>query len=348
MGNIMVNEVCNLQCPYCFANKYVNGDTSTDITYANFKKAVDWVNRGETAESWNPNIEPPRIGIIGGEPTVHPQFQDLLMYAIRAKLRPDQEILVFTNALCVDRHIDFLARHDISLLVNLNSPEDIGQKKYDKTVENLRKLRMKNVRFSVGVNFYKSDMNMKFVYDVIEEFALKELRVGITSPNTKEKIEKGSLAYFEEIVGPITDFIEECAGRNCGVHFDCQKIPICVLDRYMDRLRKADEIVPVGIFEHASCTPVIDILPDLKVVRCFGISGRDVALDMERFKNEEDVFGFYATQIDNVGMLVPQDEMCVNCYQRNTGRCQSGCIAFKLDKILKINKWKGNTDVCKA
>ena len=87
MGNIMINEVCNLQCPYCFANKYVNGDTSTDITYANFKKAVDWVNRGETAESWNPNIEPPRIGVIGGEPTVHPQFQDLLMYAVGQELR---------------------------------------------------------------------------------------------------------------------------------------------------------------------------------------------------------------------------------------------------------------------
>ena len=348
MGNIMINEVCNLQCPYCFANKYVNGDTSTDITYANFKKAVDWVNRGETAESWNPNIEPPRIGVIGGEPTVHPQFQDLLMYAVRVRVTPNQEILVFTNALCVDRHIDFLARHDIRLLVNLNSPEDVGEKQYEITVENLRKLRMKGVNFSVGVNFYKADLNMQFVYDVIDEFALKELRIGITSPNTKEKIKRGSIAYFKEIAGPITTFIENCAEKNCGVHFDCQKIPVCVLDRYMDRLRKADEKVPVGVFEHAGCTPVIDILPDLKVVRCFGISGKEVALDMNSFENEDDVFGFYATQIDGVAKLVVEEEACKRCYERSTGKCQSGCIAYKIDKVLKINTWEGNENARKV
>ena len=67
---------------------------------------------------------------------------------------------------------------------------------------------------------------------------------------------------------------------------------------------------------------------------------------MDRFENEDDVFGFYATQIDGVAKLIVEEKECERCYQRNVGRCQSGCIAYKIDKVLKINKWKGNTDAC--
>lgn len=44
MANIMLTDVCNLRCPYCFANEFVNVDKN-EISEQNFKKAVDFIYR---------------------------------------------------------------------------------------------------------------------------------------------------------------------------------------------------------------------------------------------------------------------------------------------------------------
>lgn len=42
MANIMMTDVCNLRCPYCFANEFVNKDTN-EISEENFNRAVDFI-----------------------------------------------------------------------------------------------------------------------------------------------------------------------------------------------------------------------------------------------------------------------------------------------------------------
>ena len=68
MSNIMINEVCNQRCSYCFASEFVNKKRN-DMSFTNFKKAVKFIN---TARSSN------RIGIIGGEPLLHPEFDKFI------------------------------------------------------------------------------------------------------------------------------------------------------------------------------------------------------------------------------------------------------------------------------
>ena len=45
MPNIMLTYRCNLKCPYCFANEFVN-KKNTDISLENFEKALDFIDRG--------------------------------------------------------------------------------------------------------------------------------------------------------------------------------------------------------------------------------------------------------------------------------------------------------------
>ena len=67
MANIMLTYRCNLNCSYCFANEFVN-KKNTDINVTNFRKAVEFFTRAGDVS----------IGLIGGEPTLHPAF-DLFM-----------------------------------------------------------------------------------------------------------------------------------------------------------------------------------------------------------------------------------------------------------------------------
>lgn len=334
MANIMINDVCNLKCPYCFANEYVNGDTSTDITYANFKKAVDWINAsGDKTGIAN------RIGFIGGEPLLHHQFEDLIRY-VSMQRRPHQEVLVFTNGILADRYVSLFAKHEIALLLNVNSPKDIGERNYEKLRENIRLLRQKNVVVSIGVNLYRRDMDFQFIYDLIEEFAFKTLRVGLVSPNTQAKKERGSFAYFKEIRKPFLNLTEECAKRDCSVHLDCQKMPYCIFRDDLEHIEQLRETykLPIEITDCATCTPVLDILTNLKVVRCFGLSGGGQEVNMESFATEDDLAGYFRTNIDNIGMMVPMQKDCIDCYERNIGKCQGGCLSYKIDKINQIVK----------
>lgn len=334
MANIMVNDVCNMSpmCKYCFANKYVNGDTSTDISYENFKKAVDWINySGDLAGTAQ------RIGLIGGEPLLHHKLTALIKYVLMQR-RPNQAILVFTNGLILDKYADYFAKNDISVLINLNSPKDMGEKQYKRVVENIKFGRDRNLNMSVGINYYSKDLNTDFILSVIEQFNFRDLRLGIVCPNSPAKREEGAFAYFKEIEDSLLDFTEKAAALGCMVHMDCQTFPKCVLGPDDERVWAIRDKYRMNTleFRDSGCHPVIDILTNLKAVRCFGCSDPELALSIENFPTEQDMIAWYETNLDNIGKLIAMDERCVKCSEKQTGRCQGGCLSYKIEPIKKI------------
>ena len=95
MPNIMLTYSCNLKCPYCFANEFVNKESSR-ISIENFAKAISFLTKEDIA----------RVGLIGGEPTLHPEFKTILEMLITN--RRISEVTLYTNGLQVDRYIEQL------------------------------------------------------------------------------------------------------------------------------------------------------------------------------------------------------------------------------------------------
>ena len=114
MPNIMLTYRCNLKCPYCFANEFVN-KKNTDISLENFEKALDFIATDGSG----------RVGLIGGEPLIHDKFKDIiekLIYDNRF-----ERIVIYTNGLLIDKYINQLVHPKTTFLVNCNSPDDIGE-----------------------------------------------------------------------------------------------------------------------------------------------------------------------------------------------------------------------------
>src|SRR5512141_1013400 len=68
--NILVTTICNRRCPYCFAASRVSNSAAKDssyITLENFKRALAFGSKME-----------PVVGILGGEPSLHPEFASLI------------------------------------------------------------------------------------------------------------------------------------------------------------------------------------------------------------------------------------------------------------------------------
>ena len=94
---IEVNEACNLSCPVCFA------DSSTARTghrpLAEIERMLDVIVASEG--------EPDLVQLSGGEPTIHPQFFEILAAARR---RPIRHLMINTNGIRIAREPGFAER----------------------------------------------------------------------------------------------------------------------------------------------------------------------------------------------------------------------------------------------
>ena len=91
---IEVNEACNLTCPVCFADSSVKREAHRPL--AEIERMLDILVASEG--------EPDLCQISGGEPTLHPQFFEILA---AARARPIRHLMINTNGLRIAREAGF-------------------------------------------------------------------------------------------------------------------------------------------------------------------------------------------------------------------------------------------------
>ena len=337
--NIMINKVCNLNCSYCFANTFVNKDTCRDdnnITIYNFKKAVNFLcgSRGLS-----------NLGIIGGEPLLHPKFEELMDIAI---CRKDVETLtVFTNGLNIDKFPNVFNNSKVRILVNVNSPEDIGEEKFSRIVNNLSQFKLKD-RIGLGVNIYR-DMDYSFITQLLRNLNLDKLRTSVVVPNSESKRDINPRSYFSSMKETMLNLFRQCRDNGVIAYYDCNSVPRCVfeeeelhfLEAYVKEFREKINYNS-NLLLPPRCAPVIDVLPNLKAARCFGCSEENY--NIEDFLCVEDLYHFFINRFDNYNNAVSMDNICRDCYSKKIELCYGGCISFKRRKLERIKKYVDELD----
>lgn len=94
---IEITDQCNLQCPICYAESGPHRQTWRSLEQVEF--LLDCVVRNEG--------EPDIVQISGGEPTIHPEFFQILD---AAKSRPIKHVMVNTNGIRIAQDEEFAKR----------------------------------------------------------------------------------------------------------------------------------------------------------------------------------------------------------------------------------------------
>jgi len=94
---VEITDSCNLTCPICYAESGPHRQTHRSLEQVEFM--LDCVLRNEK--------EPDIVQISGGEPTIHPQFFEILDAARR---RPIKHLMVNTNGIRIAREPEFAKR----------------------------------------------------------------------------------------------------------------------------------------------------------------------------------------------------------------------------------------------
>jgi uncharacterized radical SAM superfamily Fe-S cluster-containing enzyme len=92
-----INEACNLSCPVCFADSSTMRSGHRPL--AEVERMLDVIVESEG--------EPDLVQISGGEPTIHPQFFEILA---AARARPIRHLMVNTNGVRLAREPGFAER----------------------------------------------------------------------------------------------------------------------------------------------------------------------------------------------------------------------------------------------
>ena len=314
MPNIALLNYCNLSCPYCFANEFILENNKQLITLEQLDNIFNFLKKSN-------NIG--RIGLIGGEPTLHPQLKDILIKTIQfCKENNLPQPVMFTNGIELKKYIKFI--NEIKILLNVNEPNIIGNNNWNKIINNLKLLDSLCVlenQITFGINLYPNIQDYNFIFELAKQFNQSHIRCSIVAPTCNfNNIQQDE--YYNNLMKPIfLNFLKLAISYNIKINMDCNKIPLC----YFSEIEKND-ILKLTDNYTSYCTPVIDITPDMKASSCFGTYQ---LIDLNNFDNLAEVERYFNFKILYPKILQNKNKKCINCSKFLNLSCQGGCLAFQ-------------------
>ncbi len=203
--DLILTERCNLECKHCFQKstpRHKSVFPSLDI----LKKLSDELE----------DMDIKNLKISGGEPLLYPEINDFFEYLGNKKFQKT----ILTNALLfnsklintIKNHKDF--RFGISLDGSTKETHEFLRGKYtfDRTINNLMKLRDNNIYFSITITIHRN--NIYQIEDFVD-FVFNKLCVRVINVNTLEALGRGqenfSIATSLDEQKRLTDKLKEIA-----------------------------------------------------------------------------------------------------------------------------------------
>ncbi len=318
MANLLLTTRCVRSCPYCFArNEMAQSPQSDTVSWENIIYLADFLVRsGEH-----------HIALLGGEPTLHPHFVDIVLYLLERGFH----ITVFTSGVMSDERLEDVADHvtrippdRIQFVCNLNDPEQTPAPEGElRRVEAF--LTALGPWTTPGFNIYRTDFSLDFIFHNITRFGMQGLlRIGLASPISQQENLYIKSEDMKNVIDRLYSYRALFEKLHVKPNLDCG-FPLCYF---------SDE--QLGWFFRMSgganfgCGPAIDIKPNMDVYSCFPLSGIHKRSLFE-FDSLQDVAAFYIDLHDRIRQDFPGVfAQCATCTYRHDGRCSGGGVCHLL------------------
>lgn len=322
MANILLTAKCTRACPYCFAEKEMADSTPSDI--------LSWENMVFLADFLKASGEQ-SVSLLGGEPTIHPQFVDFVLYLVERRFR----VLVFTNALMSPARFDEIRRHlgkldldAVTYVVNLNNPVQTEplpgeQEKIEAFLKEMGPWCMP------GFNIYRTDFDLDFVFDTVARHGMKRrLRLGITHPVPGVDSAYIRPDQIKTVVDRLMTYAPRFERTRIRPQLDCGFV-LCQFDDA--QLGWMARWVPDTRFY---CSTALDISPDLSIYGCFPMSEFHRRSILE-FSSVREAVEYYENlrreiRVERAGIY----EECDGCVHREERRCDGGGVCQSLKSMV--------------
>lgn len=311
MPNIAIIKSCNLKCPYCFADDMLQEDESKEISLKQLNKILNWIGKVPLQG---------HIGIIGGEPTLHSQFKEILFIMNEFCTRNNIKTVIFTNGILLYKYIHLMNKN-FNFLVNVNKLNQTNKTQLIKSLDLCNKLQwFKDNTVTLGCNLYSLNTDYSYFWEIVDRYPdIYEVRMSITAPVIEED-KKDKFLYYNKMKTILFSFLKEAKKRNIKISYDCNQLPICFFTE-----SEYEYIQSFGQYKH-HCNPVVDITADFKASSCFG-SYEDTLVECENFENLNQIERYFSSKMFEK-TLKNNCGQCNDCEKFKYLKCQGGCLSF--------------------
>ena len=324
MANILLTQRCVRSCPYCFARKHMDDSAEDTISWQDIIYIADLFESGGERH----------LSLLGGEPTLHPDFIDILLYLLRRNFH----ISVFTSGIMAESKLEELARslenenpEQYAFICNLNHP-DLSKPEETGRIEEF--LKIFGGQVTLSFNIYRIDFEMEYLFDTINRFDLKRhIRLGLAHPIPGEQNEYIPPEQFPEMAGRLLLYLPVFIKNNVSPGFDCG-FPLCLFsDDQLGKLMRLQK----GVFNTVKfvCNPAIDIGPDMSVWSCFPLSNvrKRSLFEFDSVREIADYYKEFHREVrSRQSGLFPE---CDGCVYIDNDLCAGGCLAHILDREMR-------------
>jgi MoaA/NifB/PqqE/SkfB family radical SAM enzyme len=322
MPNILLTQRCVRSCPYCFAQKHMDESAPDDI--------LSWENLIYLADFLEASGER-RFAILGGEPTLHPEFNNFLLYLLERNFI----ITVFTSGIMSPYTLQeagdlfkSVPLDRLTFICNLNNPAQTPTTAGELAAVR-RFLAAFGERVAVSFNIYRLDFDLSFIFQYINEFGLQRtIRLGLAHPIPNQKNLYIAPADMGQVIDRLFSYQPLMERFRLKPGFDCG-FPLCLLsDHQLAWLYRF-----TGSRFEFGCGPAIDIGPDMTVWACFPLSTFHKKSIFE-FNSLAEIHQYFQRLHDMVHVEAGGIfQECDACRFREERRCSGGCLAHLLTQF---------------
>jgi organic radical activating enzyme len=326
MVNLLITMRCNRACSYCFAKEkirsYSDQQKNKDMTLPDLKKVIKFLGKGETDT----------IQLAGGEPTIHPEFDEIL----KTLLDSGFNLNVLSNALWDDSKNELFTKISptkLGFLLNIDSRRTYSDKEWEKIERNLSALSERG-NVTLSFNIFEKEPNYEYIFDLVTRKNIKNLRLSFSMPVMVGQTMNSHIPLkdYHEHAPMIMKFVERAEASDVCVKLD-NTVPICMFTKeQMGELMLKEVLDPRRNFV---CFPALDIGPDLSVWRCFGTANM-FNKNMDDFHSFKEAFDFFNHAFDQFQHKVYPLAECTKCQYAKDKICQGGCIGFSISRIQEL------------
>lgn len=316
MTNLAISSVCNQDCPYCFTQDHLTDAASSHfLSREAFRARLDYLDRSGVSQA----------RLIGGEPTLHPQFCEIVEQA-RGR---GKHVLVFSNGLIPERALDCLSSlsaTECTVLVNVNEPSLNGDANHERRRATIRRLRE---RVLVGFNIYRADFQLDLLLPIVAESGCQpRIRVGIAQPCLS-----GANLYIRPHEYPfvgnkIARFGRAAERAGVTLELDCGFVRCMFSNQDLEMLEKS------GADIGWRCSPILDVDVDGWVIHCYPMS-RFMRLPLTPETTAAALRETFSTQVwpfRQSGIF----KECSICSFKQIGECTGGCLSTTIRRFRPI------------
>ena len=317
--NIILTTRCNKNCSFCFARQAEQ--TKKDMALADFQRLIELAARDHNREC---------IKLLGGEPTLHPEFVQMLDF-LQSRHLP---ATLISNLLYTDQtlraRITRAAEAGLIRSVLANAAEltaanlAIFKQNYLALIEASRpNVPGSNIAAGITISRHKSTAEEVAYLDFLAAelpITLLRLSLDFLVENRRDEFFINNKEYGQKILA----IIHKCLDLRLPMSWDCKLYP-CLFTEEDFQKDISGFLQNMRTICHYRDAP-FDIFPDMSYIHCYparALSGTNIL----RFQRISEAQGEIAFLKKTLRGLHAEDfpPACADCRYQRQGQCDSLC-----------------------